>query len=318
MPPRLLLLMAAILRLNSSFASASSSAARKLVSFSSPVVVDRGRTGGRRTGSGSHRAMHAAAGAFEVAQIPCLDDNYGYLLHDPATGQTAAVDTPCAAAYQRELATRGWTLTHILNTHHHGDHVGGNRALKTAGVTVYGPAADGEIPGMDVPLEEGDTVPFGGSEAIVMAVGGHTLGHIAFYFPREHAAFVGDSLFALGCGRMFEGTPRQFWASLRRLRALPDATLIYCAHEYTESNARFALTVEPGNPALVARAGRIAAARARGEPTVPSRLGEEKATNPFLRGDVSAEIRRNVGAGEDEEGAAVFHKLRVGKDRFRG
>lgn len=262
--------------------------------------------------------MSASAGSLEVAQIPCLSDNYGYLIHDPKTGQTAAVDTPSAAAYARELANRGWKLTHILNTHHHDDHVGGNMELKTEGVKVYGPAADGNIPGMDIPLQDGDTFSFGGADAIVIDVGGHTSGHIAFYFPEEKTAFTGDSLFSLGCGRMFEGTPKQNWASLQRLRNLPDDTTIYCAHEYTESNARFAMSVEPGNPDLVRRTEEIEAKRARGEPTVPSLLGEEKLTNPFLRGDVSPEIRKNVGASDDEDGAAIFHKIRLGKDNFRG
>ena len=149
-------------------------------------------------------------------------------------------------------------------------------------------------------------------------VGGHTSGHIAYYFPKEKTAFVGDALFALGCGRMFEGTPEQFWASLQRLRNLPDDTTIYCAHEYTESNAKFAMSVEPGNLDLVKRTEEVMAKRARGEPTVPSLLGEEKLTNPFLRGDISAEIRRNVGAGDDENGASIFHKIRLGKDNFRG
>jgi len=149
-------------------------------------------------------------------------------------------------------------------------------------------------------------------------VGGHTRGHIAYYFPEEKSAFVGDSLFALGCGRMFEGTPQQFWTSLQRLRNLPDDTSIYCAHEYTESNARFAMSVEPSNSNLVRRVEEIKAKRARGEPTVPSLLGEEKATNPFLRGDISSEIRKNVGASEGEDGAAIFAKLRLRKDNFRG
>ena len=149
-------------------------------------------------------------------------------------------------------------------------------------------------------------------------VGGHTRGHIAYYFPEEKSAFVGDSLFALGCGRMFEGTPQQFWKSLQRLRNLPDDTTIYCAHEYTESNARFAMSVEPNNSNLVQRVEEIKAKRSRGEPTVPSLMGEEKATNPFLRGDVSSEIRNNVGASVDDDGAAIFHKLRLRKDNFRG
>ena len=144
------------------------------------------------------------------------------------------------------------------------------------------------------------------------------MGHIAFYFPKERTAFVGDALFPLGCGKMFEGTPEQFWASLRRLRNLPDDTTIYSAHEYTESNARFAMSVEPGNSDLVKRNDEIRGKRARGEPTVPSLMGEEKMTNPFLRGDLSSEIRKNVGAGEDEDGAIIFHKIRLGKDNFRG
>jgi len=262
--------------------------------------------------------MSKSAGSLEVAQFPCLDDNYGYLIHDPKTGETAALDTPCASTYARELERRGWKLTHILCTHHHGDHVGGNRKLKTEGVKVYGPAADGRIPCMDVPLQGGDKFSFGGADAVVMDVGGHTLGHIAYHFPEEKTAFVGDSLFSLGCGRMFEGTPEQYWATLRRLRDLPGDTTIYCAHEYTESNARFAMSVEPNNPELVRRTEEIMAKRACGKPTVPSLMGEEKATNPFLRGDVSEEIRKNVGASDGEDGASIFYKIRLGKDRFRG
>lgn len=262
--------------------------------------------------------MSAAAGSLEIAQFPCLDDNYGYLIHDPETGQTAAVDTPCAASYKRELSKRGWTLTHILNTHHHYDHVGGNMDLKTDGVQVYGPAADGDIPGLDVALKGNDTISFGKADAEIIDVGGHTLGHIAYHFPEEKTTFVGDSLFPLGCGRMFEGTPQQFWSTLQRLRNLPDETAIYSAHEYTESNARFAMSVEPGNPDLVRRVEEIKAKRARGEPTVPSLMGDEKLTNPFLRGDISPEIQQNVGAGESDDGATVFHKIRLGKDNFRG
>ncbi|KAL3775769.1 hypothetical protein ACHAW5_005339 [Stephanodiscus triporus] len=278
----------------------------------------RATTTSVRIRSGWSRTMMSASDdSFEVAQFLCLSDNYGYLIHDPKTGETAAVDTPCADSYKRELERRGWTLTHILNTHHHHDHVGGNMALKTEGVKVYGPAAE-SIPGMDVALKERDIVSFAGTKAVVMDVGGHTRGHIAYYFPKEKTAFVGDSLFALGCGRMFEGTPKQFWTSLQGLRNLPDDTTIYCAHEYTEANARFAMSVEPGNPDLVKRVEEIKVKRARGEPTVPSSLGEEKATNPFLRGDVSSEIRKNVGASEGDDGATIFHKIRLGKDHFRG
>mmetsp|Transcript_3238 Transcript_3238/g.6551 ORF Transcript_3238/g.6551 Transcript_3238/m.6551 type:complete len:323 (+) Transcript_3238:28-996(+) len=271
---------------------------------------------GRALSDWSHLMMSASGGAFEVAQFPCLGDNYGYLIHDPKTGQTAAFDTPCATAYKKELERRGWTLSHIFNTHKHHDHVGGNKELKGDGVKIFGPASDGNIPGMDVPLKGGDKVSFAGSEAEIIDVGGHTLGHIAYYFPSEKTAFVGDSLFALGCGRMFEGTPTQFWSSLLRLRELPDDTTVYCAHEYTESNAKFAISIEPGNLDLVRRVKEIKAQRSRGEPTVPSLMGEEKLTNPFLRGDVSAEIRKNVGANESDSGAEIFAKIRRRKDNF--
>ncbi len=196
--------------------------------------------------------------------------------------------------------------------------MGGNSELKTKSVKVYGPANDGNIPGMDNPLTDSDILSFGNSEARVIDVGGHTLGHIAYYFKQEKTAFVGDSLFALGCGRMFEGTAPQFWSSLKRLRDLPDDTTIYCAHEYTESNARYAMSVEPGNELLVKRVEEIKAKRSRGEPTVPSLLGEEKLTNPFLRGDVSDEIKKNVGATSDDDDATIFLKIRQGKDNFRG
>lgn len=165
---------------------------------------------------------------------------------------------------------------------------------------------------------DGNSSIYAYSLTSVADVGGHTLGHIAFYFPEEKTVFVGDSLFPLGCGKMFEGTPTQFWASLQRLRDLPDDTTIYCAHEYTETNAAFAMSVEPGNADLVKRTAEIKSKRSRGEPTVPSLLRDEKKTNPFLRGDVSAEIRKNVGASDDEDGASIFHKIRLGKDNFRG
>lgn len=190
--------------------------------------------------------------------------------------------------------------------------------MKTDDVKVYGPANDGNIPGMDNPLNDSDILSFGGAEARVIDVGGHTRGHIAYYFSQEKTAFVGDSLFALGCGRMFEGTAPQFWSSLKRLRDLPDDTTIYCAHEYTESNARYAMSVEPGNELLVKRVEEIKAKRSRGEPTVPSLLGEEKLTNPFLRGDFSDEIKQNVGATSSDDDATIFLKIRQGKDNFRG
>jgi hydroxyacylglutathione hydrolase len=176
--------------------------------------------------SGSIMSLSLSTCSFDVVQIPCLNDNYGYLLHHIESGETAAIDTPDAKPYQKELENRGWKLTHIFNTHHHHDHTGGNLALKTTDVKVFGPANE-NIPGRDVSLQGGDEIKFGSSTAQIIDVGGHTKGHIAYYFPHDGKIFVGDSLFALGCGRMFEGTPEQYWASLRRLRELPDNTEVY-------------------------------------------------------------------------------------------
>ena len=194
-------------------------------SFSTTSATSSTRSS--RLFSSSATAMSSSSCAtLQVAQFPCLSDNYGYLIHDAATGQTAAIDTPEAGAYQQELKKRGWTLTHIFNTHHHYDHVGANLDLKNDQVQVYGPASE-KIPGMDVPLKDGDEFEFGSTKVKVMDVGGHTLGHIAFYFPDQAKVFAGDSLFALGCGKMFEGTPQQFWKSLTALRELPDDTMVY-------------------------------------------------------------------------------------------
>jgi len=252
----------------------------------------------------------------QVHMFPCLSDNYGYLVHDSATGATASIDTPEAAAIDAALAERGWRLTHILNTHHHFDHAGGNEALKAEwGCTVVGAANDAErIPGIDLRVREGDRVQLGGATATVFEVPGHTTGHIAYYFADDGIVFVGDTLFALGCGRLFEGTPAQMWHSLQKLMALPDETVVYCAHEYTQSNAKFALSVEPGNAALVARSTEIDRLRAQGRPTVPSTIGLEKATNPFLRAG-SGELQQQLGL----VGAAavdVFAETRRRKDHF--
>ena len=254
--------------------------------------------------------------ALEVVQIPCLSDNYGYLLHDAATGQTAAIDTPEVGPINAALETRGWQLTHILNTHHHFDHAGGNEALKQQwGCTIVGAAVDAaRIPGIDVRVADGETFTFGSSEALVLEVPGHTTGHIAYYFAEDGITFVGDTLFALGCGRLFEGSPQDMWASLNKLMALPEATLVYCAHEYTQANANFALSVEPDNAALVARAEEIAQLRKQGKPTVPTNIGLEKATNPFLR-PTSKDLQRTVGLlGSDA--VAVFAETRRRKDNF--
>lgn len=251
-----------------------------------------------------------------IHQFPCLSDNYGFLIHDPDTGETATIDTPDAAEILKQLDAKGWRLTHIFNTHHHADHAGGNLALKAkTGCTIVGPRAEQQrIPGIDKAVGEGDRVKLGTREARVFDVPGHTAGHIAYWFADEGVAFVGDTLFALGCGRLFEGTPEQMWSSLSKLAALPPDTKVYCAHEYTQSNARFALTVEPGNAALQARAKDIDAARAAGRPTVPSTIGLELATNPFLR-PASDNLQATVGlAGRGA--VEVFAKTRQLKDQF--
>jgi len=222
-----------------------------------------------------------------IEVLPALQDNYIYLLHDPDADVTAAVDPGDAAVVADVLERRGWGLSHIFCTHHHPDHTDGVLALKARyGATVVGAKADAErIPGLDLGVSSGSEVPFGTLTAHVIETPGHTSGHIALWFLEADALFSGDTLFALGCGRLFEGTAAQLWASLVILRGLPDETRLYCGHEYTLSNARFALAVEPGNSALARRATSIAASRARGEATIPSTIGLERQTNPFLRAD---------------------------------
>lgn len=253
----------------------------------------------------------------QVHQFPCLADNYGYLIHDPSAKVTAAIDTPEVEPILQALEHKGWALTHILNTHHHFDHAGGNLALKEKwpDIAIVGAAADAErIPGITVKLADGDSYPFGRFKAEVFDVSGHTIGHIAYYFPAAAKLFCGDALFALGCGRLFEGTPAQMWASLSKLKALPEATQVYCAHEYTQANAAFALTVEPQNAALVQRCKDIDALRAAGKPTVPTSIGLEKATNPFLRPD-SAALQANLQM-PGAELVEVFAETRRRKDSF--
>jgi hydroxyacylglutathione hydrolase len=252
---------------------------------------------------------------FEIFQFPILADNYAVLLHDAATRQTAAIDASDADAIAGALRERGWTLTDIFVTHHHGDHTAGVAALKQQwGATVHGPAADtAPIPALDKPLKGGARFRFSGAAVAVIDAPGHTSGHIVYHLPEDHLAFVGDVLFSLGCGRVFEGTMAQMWTSLDTLRRLPPETIVYCGHEYTLANARFALTVEPGNLALQKRAEEVTHLRAKSMPTLPTTIGAERAANPFLRPE-SAEIRKMLGmpAATDAE---VFAELRERKNR---
>lgn len=249
----------------------------------------------------------------EIHQFACLSDNYGYLLHDPASGETACIDTPDADAYLREAAHKGWQITQIWNTHWHPDHASGNNAIKAAtACTVIAPAEVERIAAPDRIVAHGDTVSLGAFTAQVIDVSGHTNGHVAFHLPEAGVAFVGDAVFALGCGRMFEGQPDQFWASLSRIKALPPETLLYCAHEYTQSNVRFALHVDPENAELQDYVAQIDKARSEGRPTVPTTLSRELATNPFLRADDVALQARWGGGGA----VATFAALRAAKDNF--
>jgi hydroxyacylglutathione hydrolase len=252
----------------------------------------------------------------QVHMFPCLEDNYGYLLHDPDTGNTASIDTPEVEPIERALRDKGWKLTHILNTHHHFDHAGGNLELKDkTGCVIVGPAADAQrIPGIDIRLGNNDNYLFGHHEMTVYATPGHTSGHIVYYFAESGIAFVGDTLFSLGCGRLFEGTPEQMWHSLQKLLQLPDSTRVYCAHEYTQANARFALSVEPQNQALKKRATEIDKLRAALQPTIPTTIGLERQTNPFLRPD-SDELRATLGMPGSTD-VEVFAETRLRKDRF--
>ena len=254
--------------------------------------------------------------ALEIVLVPALSDNYVYLLHDTDTGTTAVVDPGEVAPVEAALAERGWKLTHILNTHHHADHIDGNEALKKKyGVPLIGPKAEeARIPDMDVMLSEGYTYDLNGHTAHVYETPGHTTGHICLYFADDKALFAGDTLFALGCGRMFEGTPVQFWTSLSKLKGLPADTRIYCGHEYTMGNLKFALSIDGNNAKLQARGRVIEGLRAENLPTVPSLLGEELETNPFLRCDDPS-----IAAAVGKPGAdpiEVFAAVRSGKDNF--
>lgn len=252
----------------------------------------------------------------KVHMFPALQDNYCFLIHDEASGETAVIDTPEVSAIEKALSNTGWKLTHILNTHHHPDHAGGNLEIKEkTGCTIIGPRNESsKIAGIERTVGDGDTVKLGNHVAKVFDVPGHTLGHIAYWFEDANVAFVGDTLFALGCGRLFEGTPDQMWSSLQKLMNLPDDTVVYCAHEYTQANAKFALSVEPENDDLQKRCDEIDKLRSENRPTVPTTIGLEKATNPFLR-PMSVDLQKNVGL----PGASlvdVFAKTRQLKDNF--
>ncbi|MEL7179124.1 MAG: hydroxyacylglutathione hydrolase [Pseudomonadota bacterium] len=250
----------------------------------------------------------------ELVVVPCLADNYAFLIHNSETGETALVDAPEAAPILAALDARGWSLNDILITHHHDDHIGAVAALR-AGARVIGAAADAHrLPELDLAVTEGDQITVCGQQVDIFDVSGHTIGHIAFHMPDAQLVFTADSLMALGCGRLFEGTPAQMWDSMQKLRALPDDTLICSGHEYTTTNARFAASLDPDNLDLISRIERIEAARAANQPTVPSTLIEEKRTNPFLRADVP-EFQAALGMA-DASPVEVFTYARAQKDKF--
>jgi hydroxyacylglutathione hydrolase len=254
--------------------------------------------------------------SLKIALVPCLNDNYAYLVEAPEDGLCAVVDPSEPGPVRKALTERNLKLTHILNTHHHLDHTGGNVALKEEfGAEVVGPEKDrARIPGIDTGIGEGAAWIFGSRKVRVLEIPAHTRAHIAFVFDDDDAVFTGDTLFAMGCGRLFEGTPDMMWTSLSKLMQLPDSMRVYCGHEYTLNNGRFALTLEPGNSDLKARMGDVTAARAKSEPTIPSTIGLEKRTNPFLRPD-SLEIRRTLEmAGAND--VDVFAEMRKRKDAF--
>ena len=254
--------------------------------------------------------------AFELITVPCLSDNYAFLMHDADDGTTLLVDVPEAEPILDIVRANAWTITHVLLTHHHPDHVQGlPEILKQYNPVVIGAKTDAaRLPDLDQPVSDGDRIAVGSAIGEVYDVSGHTIGHIAVHFADQEIVFTADSLMALGCGRLFEGSPEMMWRSLSKLRALPDTTTVCSGHEYTQANARFAITVDPDNGALLDRITRIEHARAGNTPTVPSNLGEEKHTNPFLRPDDPA-IREHLGMPNATD-AEVFAEIRSRKDNF--
>jgi hydroxyacylglutathione hydrolase len=251
----------------------------------------------------------------EIEQFPCLSDNFGVLIHDDAANVTASIDAPDADAVNRALQDKGWRLSHILTTHHHADHTGGNLALKAAtGCKIIGPRAEkAKIPGIDEAVGQGDSFQFGGFDMRVLDTPGHTACHITYWCPTAGVAFAGDTLFAIGCGRVIEGNAQMMWESLQKLMALPRDTVVYCGHEYTQANARFALTIEPENEALKARAKEVDRLRAAGKATLPTNIGLELATNPFLRPHVAAIQERLGMVGKPDW--QIFGEIRERKNR---
>lgn len=252
----------------------------------------------------------------ELVTIPCLQDNYAFLLHSTETGETALIDIPEAPPISAALAERGWKLTDIWITHHHWDHVDGlNDLAEASDARIVGAADDKDrLPPLNLSVSDGQTFSFGDHDVQVFDVSGHTMGHIAFYVPDAGAVFTADSLMAMGCGRLFEGSPQVMWKSLSKLAALPPATIVCSGHEYTAANAKFALTVDPDNPELVARAAEIETLRANGQPTVPSSLSLELQTNPFLRA-ASPSVKAHIGM-PDATDADCFAEIRRRKDNF--
>jgi hydroxyacylglutathione hydrolase len=252
----------------------------------------------------------------QIYLFPCLTDNYGVLVRDPQSGATAAIDAPEAAAVEAALQKTGWKLSDILVTHHHADHTQGIAALKQKHrCRVVAPRGEAQrIAHVDETVGEGDAVRVGGLGGTVLETPGHTAGHISYVFPADKLAFVGDTLFSIGCGRVIEGNPEMMWQSLLKLRALPDDTRFYCGHEYTDANIRFARTIEPDNTALAARADEVAKLRAAGKPTIPATIGAEKAANPFLRADVP-DVAKSVGLA-GSPAWKVFAEIRERKNRF--
>ena len=252
----------------------------------------------------------------EVVQLPARSDNFAVLLHDPVSGKTAAIDAPEADPIMEALQARGWLLDHIFVTHKHLDHIEGIPALRAAySCAVTGPAESAAETGMyDRTVVDGDVLHWGGTELLVIATPGHTLDHVSYWLPDDGLVFVADTIFALGCGRVIEGTHDMMWRSIDKLRRLPEETVLYCGHEYTLSNAKFAVTVDPENRELRARLAEVQGLRDAGQPTLPTTIGRERATNPFLRADESA-VARAVGLGGADP-ARVFAEIRTRKDRF--